>query len=240
VEEKMKKTIASALLAASALVASAGFMPANAVTLGFNAITSNNAAQVTIAEAQMFLDVTDAGSGNVLFLFSNIGPIASALGQIYFNDDTPLYSTTSFVITNGTGVSFVRDITPDSLPGGTGFGFGPGDTLEFEADANNPVPTNGVNPGETLGITLSLLAGFDFDDVLTKLSNGLLAVGIHVQSIGLAANGLGGSESLINDPYNNDTNPVVPLPAAFPLLLGGLGGLAWLGRFRKRSGSAAA
>ncbi|MEQ1523295.1 MAG: hypothetical protein ABL936_18670 [Aestuariivirga sp.] len=31
-------------------------------------------------------------------------------------------------------------------------------------------------------------------------------------------------------------NPVGPRPAALPLLLGGLGGLAWLGRFRKRSG----
>lgn len=29
--------------------------------------------------------------------------------------------------------------------------------------------------------------------------------------------------------------PVVPLPAALPLFLGGLGGLAWLGRFRRRS-----
>ena len=35
-------------------------------------------------------------------------------------------------------------------------------------------------------------------------------------------------------------NNIVPLPAALPLLLGGLGGLAWLGRIRKRSGSTAA
>jgi hypothetical protein len=212
----MKNILARILLSVSAVV-------------GFDAITAENASQVAVAENQLFLDVTDAGAGNVLFLFSNIGPIASFIAQIYFNDDLPLYSTTAFTITNGTGVSFVQDLDPDALPGGNGFGFGPHDTLEFEADADNPAPKNGVNPGETLSITLSLLAGLDFDDVLAALTNGLLRVGLHVQGIGET----GGSESVIN-------TPPVPLPPALPLLLAALGGLGWIARRQKRSNVMAA
>ena len=33
---------------------------------------------------------------------------------------------------------------------------------------------------------------------------------------------------------DNQSTPEIPLPAAFPLLIGGLGGLAWLSRSRKR------
>jgi hypothetical protein len=69
----MKKILASIILSISAVVASANFTPASAVTVGFDAITANNASQVAVAEAQLFRDVTDAGAGNVLFLFSNQG-----------------------------------------------------------------------------------------------------------------------------------------------------------------------
>ena len=44
---------------------------ASAVTLGFSNITGNNATDAAIGEAQLSVDVTDAGGGLVDFKFNN-------------------------------------------------------------------------------------------------------------------------------------------------------------------------
>ena len=65
----------------------------------------------------------------------------------------------------------------------------------MSADSDPPVQPNGVNPGESLGITFNLAGGGTFDDVLAELGDGTLRVGIHVQAFDT-----GGSESFVNSP----------------------------------------
>jgi hypothetical protein len=90
----------------------------------------------------------------------------------------------------------------------------------FKADADNPSPAKGINPGEWLGIFFALQSGQTYADVINDLATGELRVGLHVQ----AFSG-GGSESFVNTP--------VPLPAAIWLFGGGLLGLMGLIRRRK-------
>src|SRR5262249_35598988 len=110
------------------------------------------------------------------------------------------------------------DASPPDLPGGNVVGFVT--SAGFSADSNPPVQPNGVNPGETLGITFNLQAGRSFSDVTSELASGELRVGVHVQGY---ANG--GSESFVN--------LASPVPEG-PILLSLLSGLAVLGVVRRK------
>lgn len=90
----------------------------------------------------------------------------------------------------------------------------------FKADADNPPPAKGVNPGETLGIFFALQGTQTYADVVNELASGQLRVGLHVQ----AFDG-GGSESFVNMP--------VPVPAALWLFGSGLLGLIGFARRKK-------
>ena len=64
-------------------------LPASALQaagLGSDCITHNLAADCAIGEAQLTLDVLDAGSGQVLFHFENQGPNAATVASIYVDD----------------------------------------------------------------------------------------------------------------------------------------------------------
>ena len=192
--------------------------PAMAIPLGFQNITNNNPVDAAIGESQLSVEVTPYASSTnqVLFYFSNVGPSASSITDVYF-DNGDLF--TFGLILNSTGVSFSPEAAPVNLPGGRTIHFVANQALS--ADSNSPTQPNGVNPGEDLGIVLVLLAGNDFQNVLDELASGDLRVGIHVQ--GFAS---GGSESFVNNP-----NPV-PEPATMLLLGTGLIGLAAFGRKR--------
>jgi hypothetical protein len=204
----MKKTLALVMM----LFLVSGI--AYAIPYGFSNITNNNAQDAGIGEAQLSVEVTDIGNGSVLFTFSNAGPYASSICDIYFHDG-PLLGISS--IMNGTGVSFSQDANPAELPGGNAVNFVT--TEGFSADSDSPVQPNGVNPGESLGITFSLLNGSSFADVIDSINAGELRIGIHVQ--GFAS---GASESYVNA-------APVPEPATLLLLGSGLLGLAG---FRKK------
>ena len=116
-------------------------------------------------------------------------------------------------------VDFSQGASPGNLPAANNASPPFNTTAGFNADSNPPTQPNGVNPGELLGIRFTLVAGQDFNDVLTELGDGTLRIGIHVQ--GYAS---GGSESFVNTP--------VPEPTTFGLFGLGLSALA-LARLRR-------
>jgi hypothetical protein len=185
------KKMKVALLAIVALLLVIAIPAQAQTTLGFYNITGNNAGDAAIGEAQLFVDVEDAGGGQVLFTFRNTGPEDSSITDVYFDDDNTLFDSIASIDGSGIGVDFSEGATPSNLPGGNPFGF----SADFSADSNPPTQPNGVNPGEWLEILFNLQSGQTFDDVLDALSSGALRIGIHVQ--GFAS---GGSESFINEP----------------------------------------
>lgn len=186
--------------------------PSAAATLGFGCISNNSPANCTIAEAQLAVDVTDAGGGQVLFTFTNLGPAASSITDVYFDDGSLLAIA---LVNNVPGVDFSQLASPSNLPAGNMASPPFETTAGFSADSNPPTQPNGVNPGETLSIHFTLQGIQTYSDVLAELSDGRLRIGIHVQ--GFAD---GGSESLVN----------VPEPASIALL--GLAALAFVRRTR--------
>src|SRR5262245_38563007 len=116
---KLDRLFVGALLAVAAVTA-------HAQNYSFNCITNNNAADCAAGEAQFALAVEDTG-GIVNFRFTNTGPAASSITDIYFD----LTSSASFTLTtaqgtftdSGSGVSFSWGASPPNLPGGNPLGF---------------------------------------------------------------------------------------------------------------------
>lgn len=142
------------------------------------------------------------GGSQVSFTFTNAGPSAASITDIYFDDGTLLGIAS---IANGSGVSFSMPATPGNLPAGNNASPAFVATAGFTADSLPPVQPNGVNPGETVAIVFDLLSGGSLADVLAELADGRLRIGLHVQ--GFASSG---SESFVNTP--------LPEPGALALL----------------------
>ena len=168
-----------------------------------------------IGEAQLFVEVTNLSAKQVLFTFTNTGPEACSITDIYF-DDGVLLGIAS-IDDSCYGVLFSQSTTPHNLPGGHTLIPPFVATEGFSADSDPPVEHNGINPNEWLGITFDLKPDKDFSNVTGNLACGQLRIGIHVQ--GYAS---GGSESFVN----------VPEPATVTLLSAGLGIVTLLRRRR--------
>ncbi|HEX5065147.1 MAG TPA: PEP-CTERM sorting domain-containing protein [Myxococcota bacterium] len=180
-------------------------------------MTNTIAGDCDIGEAQMSVDVTDPGGGQIDFTFHNVGAAASSIADVYWDDGTLL---SIFSITNGPGVSFSQGATPPDLPGGNNASPPFVTSVGFSADSDAPVEPNGVNPGEFLTVRFDLIGGQSFANAISDLTDGDLRVGIHVQ--GFAT---GGSESFVNTP--------VPEPGTLALFAGGV--LALAGKRRKEA-----
>lgn len=169
----------------------AGVTSARAVTYGFSNISANDVNDAAIGEAQLSVDVTDAGAGRVLFTFNNSGPEASSITDVYF-DDGHLLGISS--IESSSGVSFSLGASPGNLPSANNIDPAFQTTAGFSADSDPAAQPNGVNPGEWLKIYFDLKeADQDYNTVLQDLANGALRIGIHVQGF----DG-GGSEAFVH------------------------------------------
>mgnify|MGYP001818393262 CR=1 FL=1 len=185
----MKRRLAAAV---AAVFGFAALSPAaNANVYGFDAITSNGGSSVAIGETQLSMEVIDCGIMCVDFTFTNSGPENSVVEAIYWEDPVPyldgITDITSLVEIDG--VSFAEDPTPNVLPGGNTVGF----SVSNDVDADNPAPTFGIDPGESLSVQFMLGAGYNFADVLAALDDTSLRVGMHV-----IAFDNGQSESFVN------------------------------------------
>ena len=200
----------AAALAAFGLAAAIS-APASAVVYTFADL--DGAGTGGSVAGQITVDVTDAGGGQVLFTFANAGPLSSAVEQINFADvGNLLGSFASFAAS--TGVSFAVNLA--NLPQGNTIGFVSTDGFQATPPPGGP-NGNSINPGESLGINFNLNG--TFAAVLAALDSGALRIGLHVISLPD-----GSSDTLVTD------IPDVPVPAALPLLLTGLGGLAFMRR----------
>jgi hypothetical protein len=181
-----------------------------AVQYGFGCISNNIGGDCTIGEAQLLIDVTDPGGGQVEFTLTNLGPDASSISDVYFDDGSLLGIAT--IMNTPTMVEFSLGATPPNLPSANNASPPFVTSSGFSTDSDPPVEPLGVNPGEMLAIIFNLLPLKDFDDVISELNDGTLRVGIHVQGYGT-----GGSESFVN---------IVPEPSTGLLLMMGIGLLA--------------
>ena len=184
----------------------------------FENITGTSATDVLIGETQLKMDASDPGGNQVLFTFSNSGPEASVITDIYFDDGTLLGIATIF--NNPPNVVFSHGASPPNLPGGNLVDPDFETTVGFLGDADPAPPHKGVGPGESVGILFDLKAGGTFANVLTELADATLRVGIHVQAFED-----GESESFVN---------IVPEPTTGAIfLLTALVGLAHRGKRTK-------
>jgi hypothetical protein len=196
---------------------------ASAVTINFECLTNNNAGDCAIGEAQMSVDLTDYGNDQVLFSFYNTGSEASSIEGVYFDDGTLLGIASLIDADDGVGgddgVDFSEGASPGELPGAQNADPVFETTAGFLADSDTPIPKEGVNPGEWLGIVFDLQPGVTYADTVAALGTDL-RIGIHV--IDFAS---GGSESFVST--------VIPVPAAVWLFGSGLLGLVGMARRRR-------
>ncbi len=156
------------------------------------------------AIVDLWVDVVDAGS-NVDFIFHNDSTDGS-VANIYFENNLFL-SNGSINGVTGT-VAFAEGGSPGTPPGTIGAWGG----NMFSASADNPAPTNGINPGETLTIRFDLAGSFG--DLFNALEDPSGDNGFRIAQHAISF----GSQSIWT------TNVTVPAPGALAVL--GFGGLA--------------
>jgi len=194
------------------LLSAAAFAAQAALTYSFGCITFNSGGNCGIGSTQLDLTVSDGGSGTVNFLFTNTGPLASSITDIYFDWKAPELALTEGALTQSAGVSFGWGATPTNLPAGNTIAF----SSDLGLDSNVPTQPSGINPGEWLNIALD----GSFDELVQGLHSSALLVGLHVQGFSN-----GGSESFVS----------VAEPSVYAMLLLGLPLFGFAIRRRKRA-----
>jgi len=186
------RTLGPALLFAGALGALTG---AEASAISFTCIRADgfSESECLIGEAQFSATISDAGGGEVEITFSNAGPQASIIADVYIDDDAGVFSEITAIV-DGAGTDFEEGAAPPNLPGGNNVT--PVFVASFAADAESPTGTggNGADPGESFSLILGLVDGKTFADVQAAFELGTVRLGIHGQGLGTS----GGSESFVS------------------------------------------
>lgn len=168
-----------------------------------------------IGEAQFSATVSDLGGGQVQITFSNAGPQASIITDVYVDDDAGVFDSIASVL-DGAGTDFEIGATPPDLPGGNNAT--PAFSASYSADAEAPTGTggNGADPGESVSLVMNLAGGKSFADAQAAFDGGTTRLGIHGQGLGTS----GGSEAFVSNGGGGDS--AVPEPTAALLFAAGV------------------
>jgi len=208
-------------------------MPAYAASYGFDDISSNGDYNEIIGD---YLSVEMSETDNadeVLFTIKNseLNNTGGIIMDVYFSSNPEYFGGIVSIINTDTDTDTVSfsEVTrgsinlPDDDELTTTWG------LSVDPDTPQPVE-NGVAAGESLGVILSLSAGYDFDDILNAMGNTFL-IGLHMQSFLDDS-----SESLVSVPSGGGGNTggfETPIPAAIWLFGSALIGLMGVSRKQK-------
>lgn len=194
-------------------------------------LSTQRQAAADASASQYLLTVSDTtNAGEVKFTFVNNVGVSSSIADIYWDDPedclTDLLSITNIPGAGGQ-VAYDEDTSPDNFPAGNNINF----TEEFQVEADNPAPANGLSLAqESLEVVFSLDTGKTAQDVIDAMNaeNILerLRVGFHVIAFEGEFDDI--SLSFVTKP-NSET--FVPVPT--PLLLISSGMLLLVGLRRR-------
>lgn len=192
----------------------------------------DNSGSAAAVASQLSVDVTDAGAGKVLFTFANNGPAASVVHEVYFEDGSLLglaqirdknYNSSLYPGVDFQNISLAPPNPPSINPFST--------TAAFSVDTVNPGPTNGIGPGESLGLLYTLQPGLTYTDVIAAINQGFIAPNPTLyDSLGNAIPGTGTTLRIavhvsnvgLNGDYS-ETLLLAPVPTSVLLGILGLG-----------------
>ncbi len=176
------------------------------VTYDFRMFTNNGTVSKVIGESQLFIDLVNTGSNEIVFKLRNTGPEYCRIEQIYI--DGPMFFTTNYLIDaddgsgGDVGVDFSFGAVPDEIPSWNTL-VPPFDSeVSFGSDSGPDSEVlspdkSGIEPYEYLDIVFIMQDGVFFNDVVEMIEDESLRVGMHVQSLGEDGEL---SESFVNNP----------------------------------------
>lgn len=170
---------------------------------GFSTITTNAPNREAIAD-QLYMDAVTVDASNSSVMFTNTGPAASSISEIYFGTDlTTLDLNIEGWSSCSPGVVFdISGANPPNPPGWQEFANWWSVTVA-SAESENPESQNGVNPYECLMLDLSYNSSSTLSELL---QSGEVQVALHVIAIGE-----------YSDTFVNDTD-IIPEPASAMLI----------------------
>ena len=133
----------------------------------------------------LFVEVSAWAAGQVRFEFHNDSSMDSSIAAIYFDDDLGLLSGPPDIV-NGPGTIFSLEGSPPNLPAGHDLSPIFQKPPDFMATADEPPPTNGVNPSsapdpdEWVAIIFDLVGVSTASDVVEALEDESLCIAVHV------------------------------------------------------------